>query len=110
MSIGRFVSVVSAGFCGMIRRVATRVEYIELLGEAIYPSLRAEGFAGSGETLRKRLGEVVQVVNVQGGSAADRCYVNLGIHLSFLPEVGSTSREGCNPKTIKASECVIQSA
>ncbi|MEP0846085.1 MAG: DUF4304 domain-containing protein [Phycisphaerae bacterium] len=109
MSIGRFVFVASAGFCGIIQRVATRVEYMKRVGEALYPGLRAEGFSGSGETLRKRLGEVVQVVNVQGGSAADRCYVNLGIHLSFLPEVGSTSREGCNPKTVKPSQCVIQS-
>lgn len=88
--------------------MGTRQDYMKILGAVLHPNLRAAGFRGSGETLRRQSGDVIHVFNIQDASGAERCYMNLGIHLSFLPEVGSTSQGGCNPKAIKEHECILR--
>ncbi len=58
--------------------------FTKLLSRHLYPVLRADGFRGSGATLRRISGPLVHVFNVQGSSTGNRCYLNLGAHLSFL--------------------------
>lgn len=62
--------------------------FFSLLRTDFFPRLRAEGFRGSGATLRRIAGCTVHVFNVQGSSGGDRCYLNLGVHFDFLPTAG----------------------
>jgi hypothetical protein len=57
------------------------------LATHLYPALRAEGFRGSGATLRRFSGgPLVHVFNVQGSDTGRHCYLNLGVHLMFLSD------------------------
>jgi hypothetical protein len=49
---------------------------------------------------------VVEVFNVQGGSGGDRCYLNLGLHLAFLPPEGGQLVE---LGELKESHCAFRS-
>jgi len=49
-----------------------------------FPLLRAEGFTGSGSTVRRVTAPLIHVVNIQGCHDGEGCYVNLGAHLAFL--------------------------
>lgn len=83
-----------------------RTSYLKRLAAEFYPSLRREGFRGSGSTLRRQIGPIVHVVNFQGSSSGGRRYVNLGAHLDFLPDpTGAT----VNPKTILEYHCEFRS-
>jgi len=62
--------------------------FLTLLAKELYPVLHAEGFQGSGTTLRRIREPVIHVFNVQGSSNGNRCYLNLAAHLSFLPTEG----------------------
>ena len=66
-----------------------RSGFLKLLSKELYPLLRAEGFRGSGTTLRRITEPLVHIFNFQGSISSDECYINLGTHLSFLPSVGS---------------------
>ena len=82
-----------------------RESFLKVLAERFYPSLRAEGFRGSGTTLRRVQAPVIHVVNIQGSTSTDGCYVNLGAHLAFL------SREGggpCVPAKLMEYECAFR--
>jgi hypothetical protein len=72
------------------------------LKEKLAPILRAQGFLGSGITFRRQVGEVLQVLNVQGSRHGDSCCVNLGMHLAFLPTVLG---DPADPKRITESLC-----
>lgn len=65
-----------------------RKVFLSLLSKRLYPVLRSEGFKGSGTTLRRIDGPVIHVFNVQGSSGGNQCYLNLGVHLAFLPPEG----------------------
>ncbi len=78
------------------------ISFNKLLSTRFYPLLRAEGFRGSGTTLRRINLPVVQVFNVQGSAGTDRCYINLGVHLSFLPSAGQILTE---PNKVKEYDC-----
>ncbi len=75
------------------------------LSAQLYPILRAEGFKGSGNTLRRVNDQVVHVFNVQGSSGGETCYLNLGAHLTFLPMPGGGEPDA---KTLKECECVFR--
>jgi hypothetical protein len=64
-----------------------RQTFMDALRQRFYPRLRAEGFKGSGQNLRRVVGPVIQVINIQGSRHGGSCCVNLGIHLQFLPTV-----------------------
>jgi hypothetical protein len=82
-----------------------RKEFLAALSKRLYPTLRAEGFRGSGATLR-RIGEpMVHVFNVQGSTTGKHCYLNLGAHLSFLPAEGGQS---VTPDKLQESHCVFR--
>lgn len=65
-----------------------RKSFTKALVSKLYPMLRAEGFKGSGTTLRRENAPVIHVFNIQGSRGASGFYLNLGVHLSFLPTEG----------------------
>jgi len=71
------------------------------------PALVADGFRAAGTTYRRTLGEVVHVVALQASRYGGQCCVCLGIHLTFLPLVGSA--EACDPAKITEPECEFRS-
>ena len=79
--------------------------FTSLLSKHLYPRLRAEGFRGSGTTLRRVEEPVVEVFNVQGSSGGDRCYFNLGLHLTFLPAEGG---QLVAPRDLSESHCAFR--
>lgn len=83
----------------------TRTAFLKLLSQKLYPVLKAEGFAGSGQTLRRIDGPMIHVFNVQGASGGKKCYLNLGAHLDFLPTEGGGS---VAPGDVEESHCVFR--
>jgi hypothetical protein len=79
--------------------------FTKLLSRRLYPLLRKEGFKGSGTTLRRIDGPLVQVFNMQGSSGGARCYINLGAHLSFLSagEAGNWQ-----PEKVSEAQCAFR--
>ena len=82
-----------------------RAVFMKTLSARLYPMLRAHGFRGSGNTLRRVDDPVVHVFNVQGSSGAETCYLNLGAHLMFLPMPGGGMPDA---KKLKEYECVFR--
>ena len=80
--------------------------FSSLLAKRLYPRLRAQGYRGSGTTLRRIAEPVVEVFNVQASSGGDRCYFNLGLHLTFLPPEGGQVVE---PSQLSESQCAFRS-
>ena len=82
-----------------------RASFLKLISTELFPSFRAEGFKGSGSTLRRIQDPVIHVFNVQGSTSADRCYLNVGAHLSFLPAEGGLPVE---PKSFLEYHCTFR--
>lgn len=82
-----------------------RTTFLKLLTHRLFPVLKAEGFQGSGQTLRRIDGPVIHVFNVQGASGGKACYLNLGAHLDFLPPEGGTP---VAPEALEESHCVFR--
>jgi hypothetical protein len=80
--------------------------FSSLLVKRLYPHLRAQGYRGSGTTLRRIAEPVVEVFNVQASSGGDRCYFNLALHLTFLPPQGGKIVE---PGELTESQCAFRS-
>ncbi len=70
---------------------------------ALKPALIADGFRASGTTYRRTLGEVIHILTIQGSIHGGQCCVCLGIHLTFLPPIGSSGT--CDPTKISEPEC-----
>lgn len=79
--------------------------FLQLLSKQLYPILRGEGFKGSGSTLRRMTGPLVHVLNVQGGRSGGECFLNLGVHLVFLPPEGGLS---VPVESLEESHCVFR--
>ena len=82
-----------------------RTSFLKALSARLYPILRADGFRGSGSTFRRVVDPVVHVFNVQGSSDAEKCYLNLGAHLLFLPKPGGGKPDA---KSLKEYECAFR--
>lgn len=82
-----------------------RTTFLKLLTQHLFPVLKAEGFQGSGQTLRRIDGPVIHVFNVQGASGGKACYLNLGAHLDFLPPEGGSP---VAPDALEESHCVFR--
>ncbi len=82
-----------------------RTTFLKLLGQKLFPVLRAQGFQGSGQTLRRIDGPVIHLFNVQGASGGKACYLNLGAHLAFLPTEGGGT---VAPDALEESHCVFR--
>jgi hypothetical protein len=85
-----------------------RATFLRLLQKKLFPVLKAEGFEGTGQTLRRIQGPVIHVFNVQGASGAKACYLNLGAHLAFLPTEGGGQVGQVAPEEIEESHCVFR--
>lgn len=86
-------------------KIMNRKLFLKLLSEQLYPILRAEGFVGTGSTLRRINGPVIHVFNVQGARSGGECYLNLGAHLAFLPSAGGGA---VDPQSIDEPSCVFR--
>jgi hypothetical protein len=82
-----------------------RTSFLKRLAKQLYPVLRAEGFRGSGTTLRRIEGPIIHIFNVQGSSSGDCCYLNLGAHLSFLPPEGPPN---VAPASFREPHCIFR--
>jgi len=82
-----------------------RTVFLKLLAQKLHPVLKAEGFEGTGQTLRRIDGPMIHVFNVQGASGGKKCYLNLGAHLDFLPTEGGGS---VAPDATEESHCVFR--
>jgi hypothetical protein len=65
----------------------TREYFRRRFAEVIAPVLRQDGFRGSAKDFRRQRGDVLQGLELQASRVGNRCYVNLGLHLAFLPDV-----------------------
>lgn len=81
--------------------------FFETLRLEFAPRLREDGFRGSGRTFRRERGEFFHVINIQGSQSGERCCVNLGVHLSFLPVNGHSERRVLGRLT--ESSCAFRS-
>lgn len=66
------------------------------------PVLRADGFAGSGRTFRRVVGDWIHVVNVQGSRYGGQFAVNLAVHPTVIPDVLGNAPD---PKRITEELC-----
>ncbi|UVH60842.1 DUF4304 domain-containing protein [Variovorax paradoxus] len=82
-----------------------RSTFLKLLTQKLFPVLKAEGFGGAGQTLRRIDGPLIHVFNVQGASGGKACYLNLGAHLDFLPTEGGAQ---VAPDALEESHCVFR--
>lgn len=82
-----------------------RSDFLKRVAKEFYPRLRAEGFRGSGTTLRRIDGEAIHVFNCQGSSTEGRFYLNLGAHYSYLPAEGGGTIQ---PVDLKEYHCVFR--
>jgi hypothetical protein len=82
-----------------------RSSFLKLLAKEFYPVLRAEGFRGSGTTVRRIDEPLIHVFNVQGSSSGGRFYMNLGAHLSFLPPEGG---QAIAPALLQEAHCIFR--
>lgn len=80
-----------------------RDQFQSKVKNVLRPELVANGFRPAGTTYRRKLGKVVQVLTLQGSVNGGQCCVCLGIHLTFLPTVGSAA--ACDPAKITEPEC-----
>jgi len=83
----------------------SRDAFLAEFKRSFVPVLRIQGFRGSGVTFRRQLGLLTHVVNLQGSSGGEHCYLNLGAHLSFLAPVGG---EPPDPAKLKEYECAFR--
>ena len=82
-----------------------RESFLRLVSQRVYPALRSAGFKGSGATLRRVNGPVLHVFNVQGGSAGQEFFINLGATLTNLEMHGVTPD---STATAKEQSCAFR--
>jgi Domain of unknown function (DUF4304) len=82
-----------------------RTAFLSLVARQFFPQLRAEGFVGSGATLRRINGPVLHVFNIQGSGGGEEFFINLGASLTFLQMLGVD--EG-SAATAKEYQCVFR--
>ena len=80
-----------------------REQFHSQVKQILKPALIADGFRATGTTYHRKLGDVIHVITIQGSVYGGRCCVCLGIHLTFLPTMGSSSV--CDPAKISEPEC-----
>jgi hypothetical protein len=64
------------------------VRFSELLKRDLLPLLYGQGFRASAGVFRRLKDERIDIVSLQGSRAGRRCYLDLGVHYSFLPPAG----------------------
>jgi hypothetical protein len=82
-----------------------RLGFLPKFKSVVAPVLKEEGFRATGNYFRRQVKEVIHVVQLQTDVGV-RCWINLGIHLAFLPTKHSNSTS--DPKKISLLECEFQ--
>jgi hypothetical protein len=81
----------------------TATPRIELaIREHLAPVLRADGFAGSGRTFRRVVGEWIHILNVQGSRYGGQFSINLAVHPIVIQDVRGDAPD---PKKITEELC-----
>lgn len=83
-----------------------RLLFLDYLKSEFFPKLISLGFAGTENTYRRVHGEVISMVQFQEHRAGDRCCINLGLHLKFLP--ASWARHSLSIEKLTAADCEFQ--
>lgn len=78
-----------------------RTEFLQAFRSVVAPVLRADGFTGSGQHVRRVRGEVIHALTLQGSRSGGSACVELGVHLTFLPDAP-------DPKKVTAHDCVFR--
>jgi hypothetical protein len=78
------------------------------LSKELFSVLRAEGFKGSGATLRRNSKPLIHVFNIQAGTKlyAGGCFINLGVHLEGLQLPGGSLL--ASAEKITEPECLFR--
>src|SRR6185369_13609841 len=79
-----------------------RKTFFAALNPILGPVLRAQGFIGSGTNYQRYRDPIIQVLKIQGSRHGDGCFVNLGVHLQFLP---TSVDKPVDQKKISEPEC-----
>ena len=79
-----------------------RKQFDTQIKQVFTPILQADGFVVNGNTSRRVIGEVIHVLALQGSIQGGQCCICLGIHLGFLPSVGTAA---IDPEKIEEPEC-----
>ncbi len=87
------------------KRGSGRERFFELLESEFFPRLIEEGFDRQGRTFRRIRTPLIHVVECQPGSSGQWCYLEMGAHLSFLPQHGGGE---FSPTTIDEPGCVFR--
>ena len=82
--------------------ISSREHFYAVLKTEFAPRLRAVAFKGTGQNFRRVAGDMIHAINIQGNKWGDSCTVNLGLHLTFLPD---TLQVMPDLKTIKEIDC-----
>lgn len=80
-----------------------KIKFNNELKERLFPQLRKLSFKGSGQNFRRINGNIINTINIQGDKYGKGCYVNLGLHLDFLPY--GWNNELPDLKNIKEVDC-----
>ncbi len=83
--------------------MSDKKKFLGVLKDEFGPRLREIGFKGSGQNFRRINNEIINIINVQGNKYGGSFAVNLGMHLTFLPN--NWSSELPDIKKLKAYEC-----
>ena len=83
-----------------------RLIFLDYLKSEFFPKLTSVGFSGFENTYRRVKGETISMVNIHEHRSGDRCCVNLGLHLKFLP--ASWARHSLNIEKLTVADCEFQ--
>lgn len=72
---------------------------------AVTPTIRENGYKGTGQNYRRATDSAVSTVNFQKSSGGERFYVNVGVQPLFVPTEGGSTPDA---KKIKAYECIFR--
>lgn len=82
--------------------ISCQAHFHAVLKAEFGPKLREIGFKGSGQNYRRLTEDVIHAINIQGNRWGGSCTVNLGIHVTFLPD---TLNEVRDPATYNVINC-----
>jgi len=71
---------------GVSSLILDRDEFFQNVKELFAPRLREVGFTGSGQHFRRAGGDVLHGLTFHGNKYGGSCFVELGMHLTFLPD------------------------
>jgi Domain of unknown function (DUF4304) len=81
---------------------SARKVFLAEMNRKFISRLREVNYLGSKGTYRRGNNEVVHVLNIRGNSMGYKCYLDVGMHLTFLPDFLNRIS---NPKQIKITGC-----